>query len=145
MISETLVRLFARGTRMAGAPGAAGAMRISPRQVWAMARMTLLEASRRKVFAILALFAVALLASAAFFPSVEPAGRLRLMEVWALRAASLFTAIIALFISGSSLPSDFEQKRIYMLVTKPVSKATIYLGKWIGLSLLLAIFVGTMG
>jgi len=145
MISGALIRLFARGARAASAPGAAGAMAVSPRRVWAIARMTLLEASRRKVFAILALFAIALLSSTAFFPSVEPAGRLRLMEVWALRAASLFTAIVALFISGSSLPSDFEEKRIYMLVTKPVSKATIFLGKLLGLSLLLAIFVATMG
>jgi hypothetical protein len=145
VISEVLIRLFAGGAKMASAPGAADAMKVSPRRVWAIARMTLLEASRRKVFAILALFAIALLSSTAFFPSIEPSGRLRLMEVWALRAASLFTAIVALFISGWSLPSDFEEKRIYLLVTKPVSKASIFLGKLLGLSLLLAIFVATMG
>ncbi|HLF93732.1 MAG TPA: hypothetical protein VJB14_09720 [Planctomycetota bacterium] len=115
-------------------------------RLWAIARMTLIEASRRKVFVILLLFAAALLSSVAFFPSVEKmADRLRLMEVWALRATSLFTAIIALFLSGFSLPSDFEQKRIYMLVSKPVSKPAIFLGKLVGLSLLLAIFVGLMG
>jgi hypothetical protein len=119
---------------------------ISLGRVWAIARMTLLEASRRKVFLILLLFTAALLSSVAFFPSVEKMpDRLRLMEVWALRATSLFTAIVALFISGYSLPGDFEQKRIYLLVTKPVSKAAIFLGKFLGLSLLLATFVGTMG
>ena len=114
-------------------------------RLWAIARMTLIEASRRKVFVILLIFAAALLSSVAFFPSVEMAGRLRLMEVWSLRATSLFTAIIALFLAGFSLPSDFEQKRIYMLVTKPVSKPAIFLGKLLGLSLLLALFVGAMG
>ena len=145
MTPDFLIRLFAGGARLVRAPGALGALAISPRRTWAIARLTLLEASRRKVFAILALFVLALLSSTAFFPSVEPAGRLRLMEVWALRAASLFTAIVALFIAGSSLPGDFEQKRIYLLVTKPVSKATIFLGKLLGLTLLLAIFIATMG
>jgi len=142
---DFLVRLFAGGTRALSVPGAVDGMAVSPRRVWAIARMTLLEASRRKVFAILALFGLALLIPTAFFPSVEMAGRLKLMEVWALRAASLFTAIVALFVSGSSLPSDFEQKRIYLLVTKPVSKGTIFLGKFLGLALLLALFIATMG
>jgi hypothetical protein len=140
VIPNFLIPLFAGGARLA-----TRVLAVSPRRTWAIARMTLIEASRRKVFTILVLFALALLSSTAFFPSVETAGRLRLMEVWALRAASLFTAIVALFISGSSLPGDFEQKRIYLLVTKPVSKSTIFLGKLLGLSLLLAIFVATMG
>jgi hypothetical protein len=114
-------------------------------QVWAIARMTLLEASRRKVFAILLLFTAALLSSAAFFPSVNVAGRLRLTEVWSLRAASLFTSIVALFISGFSIPGDIEQKRMYMLVSKPVSKGTIFLGRFLGLGVLLVIFIASMG
>ena len=140
-----LIRMFAALARLVSRPGASGALAVSPRRTWAIARMTLIEASRRKSFTILVLFGLALLSSTAFFPSVDMAGRLRLMEVWALRAASLFTAIVALFISGSSLPGDFEQKRIYLLVTKPVSKSTIFLGKFLGLSLLLAIFVAVMG
>jgi hypothetical protein len=118
---------------------------ISPGGLWAVARLTLLEASRRKVFIILLLFMGAILSSMAFFPSVEPAGRLRLMEIWALRAISLFTALVALFITGFSLPGDFEQRRIYLLVTKPISKATIFLGKFLGLTILLAVFVAAMG
>lgn len=114
-------------------------------RLWAIARMTLLEASRRKVFTILLLFSAVLLSSAAFFPSVSPEGRLRLMEVWSLRAATLFAAIVALFLSGFSLPLDFEQKRIYLLVTKPVSKVTVFVGKFLGFVLLLAVFLGIMG
>jgi len=111
----------------------------------AIASMTLVEASRRKAFTILALFAVALLSSAAFFPAVEMKARLRLLEAWSLRAASLFTALVALFFSGFSLPSDFETRRIYLLVTKPVSKVTVFLGRFLGFALLLAVFLGIMG
>jgi hypothetical protein len=114
-------------------------------KVWAIARMTLLEARRRKVFTILLLFAVALLSSILFFPSVEMESRLRLIEVWALRASAIFTAIVGLFLAGFSLPQDFEQKRIYMIVTKPVSKSLVFLGRYVGYVLLLALFIGTMG
>jgi hypothetical protein len=114
-------------------------------RIWAIAKMTLLEARRRKVFTILLLFAVALLSSVLFFPSVEVDARLRLIEVWALRASALFTAIVGLFLAGFSLPTDFEQKRIYMIVSKPVSKSSVFLGRYLGYVLLLALFIGTMG
>jgi hypothetical protein len=114
-------------------------------KIWAIARMTLLEARRRKVFTILLLFATALLSSILFFPSVEMESRLRLIEVWALRASAIFTAIVGLFLAGFSLPQDFEQKRIYMIVTKPVSKSIVFLGRYVGYVLLLALFIGTMG
>ena len=115
-------------------------------RIWAIAKMTLLEASRRKVFTILLLFGVALLSSILFFPSVDDMdSRLRLIEVWSLRASALFTAIVGLFLAGFSLPTDFEQKRIYMIVTKPVSKSFVFLGRYAGYVLLLAVFIGSMG
>jgi len=114
-------------------------------RLWAIAKMTLIEALRRKVFTILILFAAVLLSSAAFFPSVDMTGRLRLIEIWSLRAAAVFTAIVALFLAGFSLPGDFEQKRIYLLVTKPVSKGMVFAGRLVGFALLLAVFIGTLG
>jgi hypothetical protein len=120
-------------------------MRAALVRLWAIASMTLLEASRRKVFSILLLFAAALLSSILFFPAVEVDARLRLVEVWSLRASGLFTAIVGLFLAGFALPQDFEQKRIYMIVTKPVSKPLVFLGRYAGYALLLAVFVGAMG
>jgi len=115
-------------------------------RIWAIAQMTLLEARRRKVFTILLIFGVALLSSVLFFPSVDDMdSRLRLIEVWSLRASALFTAIVGLFLAGFSLPTDFEQKRIYMIVTKPVSKSFVFLGRYVGYVLLLAVFIGSMG
>jgi hypothetical protein len=107
--------------------------------------MTLKEAVRRRVFTILLLFAAALLSCVLFFPSVSLEGRLRLVEVWSLRATSLFTAIVGLFLAGFSLPADFEQKRIYLLVTKPLSKPAVFLGRHLGYSLLLVAFLAGMG
>jgi hypothetical protein len=114
-------------------------------KIWAVARMTLIEARRRKVFTILLLFGIALLSSVLFFPSIDVKGRLRLIEIWSLRASAVFTAIIGLFLAGFSLPQDFETKRIYMIVTKPVSKSLVFLGRYLGYVLLLALFIGMMG
>lgn len=114
-------------------------------RLWAVARMTLLEAVRRKVFLILLIFGAAVLAGTLFFPAVDPESRLRILQAWSLRAATLFSAIVGLFLAGFSIPSDVEQKRIYLLVTKPLPKSGLFLGRLLGFSILLAVFIGATG
>jgi len=80
-----------------------------------------------------------------FFPSVDPVSKLRLIEVWSLRATVFFAALAAIFLGAFSVPSDYEQKRIYVLASKPVSKITYLLGKYLGFLIVIAVFVGTMG
>lgn len=114
-------------------------------RLWAVASLTLKEAVRRKAFLLLILFAVALLSSMTFFSSVDPVSRLRLIEVWSLRATVFFAAIAAIFLGSASLPGDYEAKRIYVLASKPISKATFFFGKYLGFLLMLAIFMLIMG
>ena len=114
-------------------------------RLWAIAAVTLREASRGKVFFILPIFAAVVMLCIAFFPSIDAEGRLRLAEVWALRASALFAAIAALWLGAFSLPADFEKKRIYLLASKPVFKSTVFLGKFTGFVVMLVIFVGGMG
>jgi len=113
-------------------------------RLWAVARLTLLEAVRRRVFVLLLLFGAAIVSSAAFFPAIDAESRLRLIEVWSVRASLLFSVIVSIFLAGFSLPGDFETRRVYTLVTKPLHRTTLFAGKFVGFFLLLAIFLGVM-
>ncbi len=115
-------------------------------RLWAVASLTLKEALRRRIiFFVLLLFAVALQISAAFFPSLNMIGRLRVMESHSLSITGLFTAIAVLFLAAFSLPGDFEQKRVYYLASKPLSKPTLFLGRLLGFSILVTLFIASMG
>lgn len=110
-------------------------------RVFAIAILTLKEAYRKKAFLVLLVFAVALASSSAFFPVMDAGTRISLVKIWSVRAMALFSALIAIFLSSVSIPSDVEEKRIYTLVSKPVSKADIFLGKFIGFAFVVAIFL----
>lgn len=113
-------------------------------RVWAVAALTFKEAVRRKAFALLLLFGIAVISSAAFFPAIDAESRLRLVEVWSVRAALFFTVIVSIFLAGFSLPSDFETRRVYTLVTKPIHRMTLFGGRFVGFFLLLVVFLGLM-
>ncbi|OHB74752.1 MAG: hypothetical protein A2Z34_06450 [Planctomycetes bacterium RBG_16_59_8] len=111
----------------------------------AIVLLTVKEAVRKKTFVILAIFAAALISSSAFFPVLDESSRLRLVEQWAIRATTLFAALIAVFLTGASLPSDIEERRIHTLLSKPINKTTIILGKFLGFTAVLALAILLMG
>jgi len=113
-------------------------------RLWAVARLTLMEAVRRRVFVLLLIFGAAIVSSATFFPAIDATARLRLIEVWSVRAALLFSVIVSIFLAGFSLPGDFETRRVYTLVTKPVHRMTVFGGKFLGFFMLLAVFLLSM-
>ena len=122
---------------MSGATGPAATLG----RLRAVAALTFLEAVRRRIFLIVIIVGVAIVSSAAFFPAVGSEGRLRLIEIWAIRTVTVFCSLGAIFLAGFSLPGDFEARRVYTLVTKPVHKGTLFLGKALGFVVLMALFL----
>ncbi len=109
-------------------------MKLFSNQVIALAALSIKEVYRKKTFLIVGIFAIALLGSSVFFHSVDSESRLRLLELWAIRTMVLLSAILAIFVTGFSLPQDIEKRRIHNLVSKPVYKMAVVLGKLVGFS-----------
>jgi hypothetical protein len=114
-------------------------------RLWAVATLTFKEAIRRKIFLIVIFFAVALVGSAAFLPAMGAESRLRLIQVWSVRASFVFSLILAVFFAGFSITGDVETRRIYTLVSKPIHKVTLFFGKFLGFVLMIAAFLGSTG
>lgn len=106
----------------------------SPRRVWALARLAIQESLRRRVWVVLVLFAIVLGFAGWFLDptSLDP-GRLYLDFV--LNATSLLVLALALFLSVFSLPADMKSRTIYTIVTKPVRRSEIVIGRMLGFSL----------
>ena len=108
---------------------------ISPRRVWALTRLAIQEAIRRRVWVSLVAFAVILMFAGWFLdPATQEPGPLYLSFV--LSWTTYLTVLLALFISTFSLPADIKNKTITTVVTKPVRGAEIVLGRIIGFTLI---------
>jgi len=117
---------------------------MSPRRIWALARLAIQESLRRNVLVVLALFAIILLFAGWFLDpaSVNP-GKLYLGFI--LTATNFLVCLVTLILAVFSLPADFKAKAIQTVTTKPVRTGEIVLGRMLGFAIVGTGLLAIMG
>ena len=117
---------------------------MSPRRIWALARLAIQESLRRNVLVVLALFALLVIFAGWFLDptSVNP-GKLYLGFI--LTATNFLVCIVTLILSVFSLPADFKAKAIQTVTTKPVRTGEVVLGRMLGFSVVGTALLAVMG
>ncbi len=116
----------------------------SPRRVWALARLAMKEAWRRRVIVALVVFFI-ILVFASWFLRTDHQDPAKLYISFVLTATTYLVLGIALLLSTFSLPADFKNKTIYTIVTKPVRVGEIVMGRTLGFTLVGTILLLIMG
>jgi ABC-type Na+ efflux pump permease subunit len=125
----------------------------SLRRVSALAHNTLLELVRLKVFYFLLLFSLLVIGSSIFTVKFSFQNPLQVLKDVGLGAMSIFSWLLGLLCTASLLPKDQEDRTLYTILAKPVSRFEYLLGKISGVFLLLtlsvlmmsAVFAGVLG
>ena len=107
-------------------------VQISPRRIWALTRLAIQEAMRRRVWVALVAFGVILMFAGWFLDPQTPAPG-PLYVTFVLSWTTYLIVLLALFISAFSLPNDIKNRTIHTVVTKPVRSGEIVLGRILGL------------
>ena len=117
----------------------------SPARVWALAINTLTELIRQKVFYFLLFFALLLIGSSSFLLQFSFQDQFQMLKAFSLGAMSIFTSLLAILPTAGMLPKDIEDRTLYTILAKPVSRAEYLLGKLLGVVLLLLVAMLLMG
>ncbi len=115
-----------------------------PGRVLAIARHTFREAIRKKVLATAIIFSVAVALSAWFLPAHNYSDKIKLVASICLGTSAFFVTIVAIVIAATSVPKDIEQKLVYTVLTKPVSRSAFLWGKVLGHLLVISFILGIM-
>jgi ABC-type Na+ efflux pump permease subunit len=113
--------------------------RFSPGRIAAITSNTLTELTRLKVFYFLLLFALLLIGSSAFMARLTFQQEFQVLKDISLGAMSIFTSMLAIIATARLLPQDIEDRTVYTILAKPVSRFEYLVGKLAGVLLLLAI------
>ena len=106
--------------------------------IWAVATNTIKQALRMKIAAVFIILLVVLLPvmGASMTGDGTLKGRLQTFVSYGLSLTSLLLCLLTIIVSIYSLTSDIEQRQIYTVLTKPVRRFQLLLGKLLGVILL---------
>ncbi len=103
------------------------------RKIWILARATVLEALRRKDLYVLLILTVVIIGGAALinFFGVQALQKKFLKDI-SFTVINIFTIIISVTVTARQLPYELENRTIYPLLAKPISRLHFLLGKYLG-------------
>lgn len=117
---------------------------VSPRRVFALARLAFQESLRRKVLVAFFVFSLVLLL-AGWFLDVETDHPAQLYLAFVLWSTNILIIVLAAVLSTMSLPADIKNRTIYTIVTKPVYSWEIVLGRILGFGAIGTLLLLAMG
>jgi ABC-type transport system involved in multi-copper enzyme maturation permease subunit len=102
------------------------------------------ESVRDKVLYNLVLFALLLMLASYLIGQLTAGQDVKIIKDLGLAATSIFGLFIAVFIGIGLVSKEVERRSIYNIVSKPVERYQVVLGKYAGLALTLAVNVTVM-
>lgn len=107
---------------------------VSPRRVLALAQLTLRESVRRKALLVFVVFALLFMFAGWFLSStnLQPEFQVKIYVSFVLRTISWLMLPVVLLLSCWGIPEDIKVRSLHTVVTKPVRRLEIVLGRMLG-------------
>jgi ABC-type transport system involved in multi-copper enzyme maturation permease subunit len=102
------------------------------------------EARRNRVTVVVAAFALGLLVFAGLLTNLSISTFDRVLTDVGLGAMSLTLVLLAVFLSSGMLSREIERRTLFLIVSKPVSRAQFLLARFAGNMLTLTVLLGMM-
>ena len=102
------------------------------------------ESVRDRVPYAIVVFAILLIASSYLMGQLTAGQDIKIIKDLGLAALAIFGLFIAVFIGIGLVSKEVEKRSIYALLSKPISRPQLVVGKYAGLVLTLAVNVGVM-
>ena len=102
------------------------------------------ESVRDKVLYNLVLFALLLIGASYLIGQLTAGQDVKIIKDLGLAATSIFGLFIAVFIGIGLVSKEVERRSIYSLLSKPIERHQLIVGKYLGLTLTLAVNVTVM-
>ena len=107
---------------------------------------TFREVIRKKILHVLIGLGILIIAVSPFIPTTdEPDARVKMMLVVFFQVVVLLCIVGVIFLSATSLPYEIEDRTIYGVLSKPVSRLKIVVGKISGFALVSALLLIILG
>lgn len=110
----------------------------------AIARVTFQEALRDKLLHVAAVFGALMIGFTLLLGGLSAGEDLKIIQDFGLGSINALMVLLAVFLGSRLLSRDLEQRIVYTLLSKPISRAQFLAGKFLGCSLALWALLGLL-
>ncbi|WP_414549307.1 ABC transporter permease [Anabaena sp. CCY 0017] len=114
------------------------------RRVFVIAKNVFQEMVRDRILYIIGFYALILAIALRVLPEFAAATENKMFLDFGLGAMSIVTLIVAIFLGTGLVNKEIDKRTILVMIAKPVSRSEIIAGKFLGLSVVLAVLVTVM-
>jgi ABC-type transport system involved in multi-copper enzyme maturation permease subunit len=118
--------------------------RLRVRRIWALARLAFKEAIRRRVLWVFSLLLLVFLFASWFLPVNKPEDQLRNYVNTVYLVMTVLLLVTSALVASFSLPADLRNQTIHTIVTKPVERFEIIIGRFLGYTFLMTLVLVVM-
>lgn len=120
-------------------------LRFSVRRVWLIARNTVREAIRQRLFAFIALLAAALVVGVQWLGALNfGSSELKFIADFGFGAMAFFGAALTIIATAQLFFSEIEHRTVLTLLAKPMRRSEFVVGKFVGVAFVTASFCALM-
>lgn len=110
-----------------------------------IALLSFRAAVNEKVLHLSALFGGLLIVAAVALGELGPMAGSKIFADFGLAAMSATAVLVAIVLAANDMPRELERRTLYVVLSKPVDRTSLVLGKFLGLLLALTILYVVMG
>lgn len=111
------------------------------KKIYLIAKYTFIENLKRKNFIILFIFIAVVLGSGVLFSMLSPDQEIRVILDLGVAGIEMFTFLSAAFIAVRLILTEMEEKTIYLLLSRPLTRTTYLLGRFFGILSITAVYI----
>lgn len=126
-------------------PMFANLLKLRFRRIWALAVLCIKDGMRNKLFLAFLIILIPLMFPINWFLPPKAEDELRDAVNWVMPLVAAPLVLLATLLACYALPNDVKNQNIYTIVTKPVERFEIILGRFLGYAVLLSGVVAVVG
>jgi Cu-processing system permease protein len=114
------------------------------RAIWTIAKMSLVENSRKQVFHVLCLLMLAVIAGSTLLSIFTEGVKLKILKDLCMTCILFAGAMLAIALGATGVPNDVETRTLYPIIARPIARWQYVVGKFLGTCLTVAMGLGAL-
>lgn len=112
--------------------------------IWIIARMSLLENSRKQVFHVLCLLMLAVIGSSTLLTIFTEGVQIKILKDLCMTCILFGGSALAIALGATGIPNDVESRTIHPLIARPLTRTQYVIGKYFGTLITVTVGVAAM-